>query len=163
MDIVLWFIKASFDFRDGPMGSSEWIESLEWHGTKGFLAAPRDIWRTSITLNDSTPHVAGYITKHQSLVRVELLGAGHVAPMDQGIGIQTLGLRPLGLDMDIDEETQSSLGDGDLGFFSSADGLAEIGDATDICYSAPPASSSSSSAVTALPVGTGGMELVWIH
>ncbi|KAH6598803.1 hypothetical protein BASA61_002789 [Batrachochytrium salamandrivorans] len=58
--------------------------------------------------------------------------------------------------MDIDEETQSSLGDGDLGFFSSADGLAEIGDATDICYSAPPASSSSSSAVTALPVGTGG-------
>ncbi|KAJ1345175.1 hypothetical protein BSLG_000690 [Batrachochytrium salamandrivorans] len=81
---------GQFDFRDGPMGSSEWIESLEWHGTKGFLAAPRDIWRTSITLNDSTPHVAGYITKHQSLVRVELLGAGHVAPMDQGFVVKQM-------------------------------------------------------------------------
>ncbi|KAH6562062.1 hypothetical protein BASA50_004205 [Batrachochytrium salamandrivorans] len=82
--------QGQFDFRDGPMGSSEWIESLEWHGTKGFLAAPRDIWRTSITLNDSTPHVAGYITKHQSLVRVELLGAGHVAPMDQGFVVKQM-------------------------------------------------------------------------
>ncbi|KAJ3100799.1 hypothetical protein HDU97_001917 [Phlyctochytrium planicorne] len=69
--------QGQFDFRDGVMSSSEWIEGLEWQGRKGYLDAERTVWK-------SGGHVAGYLTEFKNLRRVEVLLAGHLAPMDAG-------------------------------------------------------------------------------
>ncbi|KAI8808542.1 Alpha/Beta hydrolase protein [Cladochytrium replicatum] len=73
---VLLF-QGQFDFRDGIWGSTEWIEKLDWSGQIGYRSAQRKIWSFD-------GHVAGYVTEHRNLKRVELLQAGHLAPMDQG-------------------------------------------------------------------------------
>ncbi|KAF9997537.1 hypothetical protein BGZ80_000237 [Entomortierella chlamydospora] len=66
-----------FDFRDAVAGSNSWIEMLEWPGQEEFLDAEREIW-----INDGK--LAGYVTQVEGLSRVVILGAGHLAPMDQG-------------------------------------------------------------------------------
>nr|KAJ3423058.1 hypothetical protein HK105_003689 [Polyrhizophydium stewartii] len=76
--------QGQFDFRDGIMGSSEWIENMQWHGADGFRAAERRVWRTATKSGDTALHVAGYTRHFEALSRVELLHAGHLAPMDQG-------------------------------------------------------------------------------
>ncbi|KAF9351851.1 hypothetical protein BGX26_010217 [Mortierella sp. AD094] len=65
-----------FDFRDAVAGSTSWIELLEWPGQEEFLEAEREIW-----INDGK--LAGYVTQVEGLSRVVILGAGHLAPMDQ--------------------------------------------------------------------------------
>ncbi|KAG0203098.1 hypothetical protein BGX28_004529 [Mortierella sp. GBA30] len=65
-----------FDFRDGVAGSHKWIEDLEWYGQKAFLEAERELWMVD-------GHLAGYVTQVKGLSRVTILGAGHLAPMDQ--------------------------------------------------------------------------------
>ncbi|KAI1295964.1 hypothetical protein EDD11_007684 [Mortierella claussenii] len=66
-----------FDFRDGPAGSTHWIEQLDWSGRETFLKAERELWMQNCTL-------AGYVTKVPGLTRAIVLGAGHLTPMDQG-------------------------------------------------------------------------------
>ncbi|KAF9108067.1 hypothetical protein BGX27_008495 [Mortierella sp. AM989] len=66
-----------FDFRDGVAGSTSWIEQLEWAGQEEFLNTEREVW-----INDGK--LAGYVTQIEGLARVVILGAGHLAPMDQG-------------------------------------------------------------------------------
>ncbi|KAI8899170.1 Alpha/Beta hydrolase protein [Globomyces pollinis-pini] len=74
--------QGQFDFRDGVLSSTEWIESLNWHGQESYKSANRTIWR-----NDSPGQssVAGYVTQFGNLVRVEVSNAGHLAPGDQGV------------------------------------------------------------------------------
>lgn len=68
--------QAQFDFRDGILSSTEWIESLKWNGSGGYLDADRNVWTVG-------GHVAGYVTRFDNLVRVEIMNAGHLAPGDQ--------------------------------------------------------------------------------
>ncbi|KAJ3324207.1 hypothetical protein HDV06_000246 [Boothiomyces sp. JEL0866] len=68
--------QGQFDLRDGIMGSTEYVENINWKYQKGFNNAERRIWKED-------GGVAGYIKEYQNLVRVEILGAGHYAPEDQ--------------------------------------------------------------------------------
>ncbi|KAF8925599.1 hypothetical protein BGZ58_000677 [Dissophora ornata] len=65
-----------FDFRDAVAGSNVWIEHLDWPGQKEFLETERALWL-------SKGKLAGYVTQVPGLTRVAVLGAGHLAPMDQ--------------------------------------------------------------------------------
>ncbi|CAO3573834.1 unnamed protein product [Mortierella alpina] len=65
-----------FDFRDGVAGSHSWIEQLQWRGQEAFLEAERKLWMVDGRL-------AGYVTQVPGLSRLTILGAGHLAPMDQ--------------------------------------------------------------------------------
>ncbi|KAF9427399.1 hypothetical protein BGZ76_002359 [Entomortierella beljakovae] len=65
-----------FDFRDAVAGSNSWIDRLEWPGQEEFLAKDRELWMHNGKL-------AGYVTQVEGLSRVVILGAGHLAPMDQ--------------------------------------------------------------------------------
>lgn len=69
--------QGQFDYRDGIMGSTTWIENIKWEHSLDYRNASRDVWHT----NDK---VAGYVTTYRNLVRVELVNAGHLAPGDQG-------------------------------------------------------------------------------
>ncbi|KAF9145375.1 hypothetical protein BGX30_009174 [Mortierella sp. GBA39] len=65
-----------FDFRDAVAGSVNWLEGLDWEGAQNFTNADRQIW-----VEDGS--LAGYVTQVPGLSEVVVLGAGHVAPMDQ--------------------------------------------------------------------------------
>ncbi|KAG0338042.1 hypothetical protein BG000_004630 [Podila horticola] len=65
-----------FDFRDAAAGSNIWIEGLEWSGRHDFEEAERKLWMVNNQL-------AGFVTSVPGLTRVTMLGAGHLAPMDQ--------------------------------------------------------------------------------
>ncbi|KAK5669790.1 hypothetical protein QVD99_004169 [Batrachochytrium dendrobatidis] len=86
--VVLY--QGQFDFRDGIMGSTDWIESMTWTGSKEFLMAPRTVWRMLTERLLDTLHVVGYVTQYRHLARIELLAAGHLAPMDQGYVVRQM-------------------------------------------------------------------------
>ncbi|KAF9340098.1 hypothetical protein BGZ91_003490 [Linnemannia elongata] len=65
-----------FDFRDAVAGSESWLEGLDWEGAQNFTNTDRQIWVEGGRL-------AGYVTQVPGLSEVVVLGAGHVAPMDQ--------------------------------------------------------------------------------
>lgn len=65
-----------FDFRDAVAGSESWLEGLDWEGSQDFLNADRQIW-----IEDGK--LAGYVTQVPGLAEVVVLGAGHIAHMDQ--------------------------------------------------------------------------------
>ncbi|KAF9176881.1 hypothetical protein BGZ51_009473 [Haplosporangium sp. Z 767] len=67
-----------FDFRDAVAGSTDWIEGLEWHGQQDFKSAERELWMVNERL-------AGYVRRALGLTWVTILGAGHLAPMDQDV------------------------------------------------------------------------------
>jgi carboxypeptidase C (cathepsin A) len=68
--------QGMFDFRDAVAGSVNWLESLEWEGSQNFTNIDRQIWTEGGNL-------AGYVTQIPGLTEVVVLGAGHVAHMDQ--------------------------------------------------------------------------------
>ncbi|KAK9695384.1 hypothetical protein K7432_012980 [Basidiobolus ranarum] len=70
--------QGQFDYRDGIPGNTEWIRSLNWTGQSGFLQAERKVWKVD-------GHVAGYVTHHDNLTRVEVSRAGHMVPMNAPI------------------------------------------------------------------------------
>lgn len=72
-----------FDFRDGVAGSESWLEGLDWEGAQDFTNADRQIWVEGGSL-------AGYVTQVPGLSEVVVLGAGHVAPMDQPKSIKAV-------------------------------------------------------------------------
>ncbi|KAI8608051.1 Alpha/Beta hydrolase protein [Chytriomyces sp. MP71] len=77
LEVLLY--QGQFDFRDGVMGQTEWIESLDWPGREDFANAERTVWY----LNPKNPEtLAGYRTVFGNLKRVELILAGHLAPKD---------------------------------------------------------------------------------
>ncbi|KAG0273141.1 hypothetical protein BGZ95_011038 [Linnemannia exigua] len=65
-----------FDFRDAVTGSVAWLEGLDWEGGENFTNTDRQIW-----IEDGK--LAGYVTQVPGLTEVVVLGAGHLAPMDQ--------------------------------------------------------------------------------
>ncbi|KAF9579777.1 hypothetical protein BGW38_003836 [Lunasporangiospora selenospora] len=65
-----------FDYRDAVAGSNVWIEDLDWSGKEAYLNAERELWTIQGQL-------VGYVTRVPRLTKVALLGAGHLAPMDQ--------------------------------------------------------------------------------
>ncbi|KAF9908947.1 hypothetical protein EC991_009247 [Linnemannia zychae] len=72
-----------FDFRDAVAGSEAWLEGLDWEGSTGFINAEREIW-----IEDGK--LAGYVTQVPGLAEVVILGAGHVAPMDQPKSVRAI-------------------------------------------------------------------------
>ncbi|KAJ3290820.1 hypothetical protein HK104_006500 [Borealophlyctis nickersoniae] len=68
--------QGQFDYRDGILGQNRWIFQMEWSGGDGFAKAERKVWRVGGS-------IAGYSTEFRNLRRVEVLNAGHNAPMDQ--------------------------------------------------------------------------------
>lgn len=75
--------QGMFDFRDGVAGSESWLEGLDWEGAQSFTNADRQIWVEGGRL-------AGYVTQVPGLSEVVVLGAGHVAPMDQPKSIKAI-------------------------------------------------------------------------
>jgi vitellogenic carboxypeptidase-like protein len=69
--------QGQFDIRDGILGSTEWIDNLKWYGNEAWQNATREIWYEENEL-------AGYYTRYNNLVRVEVLGCGHLCPGDNG-------------------------------------------------------------------------------
>ncbi|KAJ3334382.1 hypothetical protein HDU76_000075 [Blyttiomyces sp. JEL0837] len=69
--------QGQFDFRDGVLSCNEWIDGLKWSGADGYRDTERRVWKVD-------GHVAGYVTEFDRLRRVEVLLAGHLAPMDAG-------------------------------------------------------------------------------
>ncbi|KAI8835642.1 Alpha/Beta hydrolase protein [Chytriomyces cf. hyalinus JEL632] len=67
--------QGQFDYRDGILGSTQWISSLNWPGREMFADAVRRVW----TLGGMT---VGFVTEHANLRRVEVMLAGHLAPKD---------------------------------------------------------------------------------
>ncbi|KAK3845523.1 MAG: Alpha/Beta hydrolase protein [Linnemannia gamsii] len=72
-----------FDFRDAVAGSAAWLEDLDWEGGENFTNADRQIW-----IEDG--RLAGYVTQVAGLSEVVVLGAGHLAPMDQAKNVRAV-------------------------------------------------------------------------
>ncbi|CAG8445046.1 10717_t:CDS:10 [Ambispora leptoticha] len=70
--------QGNMDFRDGVVGNSEWLYSLEFKGAEIFRKKPRKIWR----IDDN---VVGYSTQSRNLSRIIFLQSGHYIPLDQPI------------------------------------------------------------------------------
>ncbi|KAI9334206.1 Alpha/Beta hydrolase protein, partial [Zopfochytrium polystomum] len=77
--------QAQFDLRDGVMGSNAWIAGLQWDGREGFAAAERRVWRLH-----GRGEVVGFVTEYGQLRRVELLRAGHLAPLDAPVAAREM-------------------------------------------------------------------------
>jgi carboxypeptidase C (cathepsin A) len=75
--IKVLIYQGMFDFRDGPAGSHRWVDQLEWPGQAEFLKTERELWKNDMG------RLAGYVTQVPGLSRVTILGAGHLAMMDQ--------------------------------------------------------------------------------
>ncbi|KAK3821588.1 MAG: Alpha/Beta hydrolase protein [Benniella sp.] len=75
--IKVLIYQGMFDFRDGPAGSHHWVDQLEWPGQAEFLKTERELWKNDMG------RLAGYVTQVPGLSRVTILGAGHLAMMDQ--------------------------------------------------------------------------------
>ncbi|KAK5822408.1 Alpha/Beta hydrolase protein [Linnemannia elongata] len=73
-----------FDFRDAPVGSTRWIEEMEWKGREEFGKTERRVWKVG-------GFTAGYVNSVMrkgkegggGLTRVVVLGGGHYTPMDE--------------------------------------------------------------------------------
>ncbi|KAI9236927.1 MAG: Alpha/Beta hydrolase protein [Podila humilis] len=89
-----------FDFRDAVAGSNIWIEELEWSGKRDFEDADRELWIINKNL-------AGFVTSVPGLTRVTVLGAGHLAPMDQAEAILVM-MRNLIEGTDFETESPTS-------------------------------------------------------
>ncbi|KAF8947961.1 hypothetical protein BGZ47_007099 [Haplosporangium gracile] len=72
-----------FDFRDAVAGSESWLKGLNWEGSQNFTSADRQIWVEGENL-------AGYVTQVPGLSEVVVLGAGHVAIMDQPKNVKAI-------------------------------------------------------------------------
>ncbi|KAG0236719.1 hypothetical protein BGW42_002881 [Actinomortierella wolfii] len=80
-----------FDYRDGVAGSHYWIDHLPWHGQEQFRQQPRKLWMLDHSADGhGSQRLAGYITQYDRLSKVAVLGAGHLAPMDQALSMQLL-------------------------------------------------------------------------
>ncbi|KAG0032059.1 hypothetical protein BGZ81_011736 [Podila clonocystis] len=90
-----------FDFRDAVAGSNIWIEGLEWSGKQDFEEAERELWMVNNQL-------AGFVTSVPGLARVTMLGAGHLAPMDQAESTMVM-IRSLVEGTDLQTESPASI------------------------------------------------------
>ncbi|KAJ3194807.1 hypothetical protein HK101_001868 [Irineochytrium annulatum] len=63
--IKVMLYQGQFDFRDGILASTDWINSMEWKGKDSFLEADRRIWKVQ-------GHVAGYLTSYGLLRRHDI-------------------------------------------------------------------------------------------
>ncbi|KAF9976412.1 hypothetical protein BGZ73_008614 [Actinomortierella ambigua] len=93
-----------FDFRDGVSGSHYWVDHVPWYGRELFLKQKRKLWRLEMGAyaggskqpnlgggeDEQKPPVVGYVTQYNHLAKVAVLGAGHLAPMDQGYVMKQL-------------------------------------------------------------------------
>ncbi|KAI9334225.1 Alpha/Beta hydrolase protein [Zopfochytrium polystomum] len=100
--------QAQFDLRDGVMGSNAWIAGLQWDGREGFAAAERRVWRLrgrggsgggcdgedgdedGEGEEEEEGEVVGFVTEYGQLRRVELLRAGHLAPLDAPVAAREM-------------------------------------------------------------------------
>ncbi|CAG8446779.1 5260_t:CDS:10 [Ambispora gerdemannii] len=70
--------QGNMDFRDGVVGNTEWLCSLEFDGSEIFRKKPRKIWH----LDDN---LIGYSVQSRNLTRIVFLQSGHFVPIDQPI------------------------------------------------------------------------------
>jgi len=67
---------GQFDLICNLVGTQSLYWNLEWEGQSTYQAAPRNIW----TVDDN---VAGFVRVADSFTQLIVLGAGHLAPMNQ--------------------------------------------------------------------------------
>lgn len=81
--IPVLLYQGQFDLQDGVASNEAWMRYLNWTEAEKFWSIPRKIW----TLNGET---AAYVRIHETLAHVVLVGAGHLAPADQGLRSQKM-------------------------------------------------------------------------
>lgn len=81
--IPVLLYQGQFDLQDGVASNEAWMRHLNWTETEKFWSVPRKIW----TLNGET---AAYVRTHETLAHVVIVGAGHLAPADQGLRSQEM-------------------------------------------------------------------------
>jgi len=86
--IRILLYQGQFDWKDGVVSNEAWVRSLDWPGTKPFLAANRTIWRRF-----SDGQIAGYWRGWQNLEQAVVLAAGHLVPMNQPLSAADMLLR----------------------------------------------------------------------
>jgi len=89
MRVLLY--QGQFDWKDGPFSNEAWITRLEWEGRTGFLAAERTLWLSSSDPAAPTPLLpAGWLQTYSNLTECVINAAGHLAPMNQPVRLQTM-------------------------------------------------------------------------
>lgn len=76
-DYKVLLYQGQFDFRDGVLSQSDWIDSIHWKYIARFRDAERRVW----SFNDE---LAGYYQWYKNLVQVTVLDCGHLCPGDVG-------------------------------------------------------------------------------
>ncbi|KAJ1912199.1 hypothetical protein H4219_005694 [Mycoemilia scoparia] len=84
--------QGQFDFRDGVVGNTAWINRLQWEGSDQFKAAKRQQWYLKDGVKDPNaddeddfaerPFLAGYLQSGGNLNHYTVLNAGHMTPGD---------------------------------------------------------------------------------
>lgn len=80
---VLLF-QGVFDLHSGPASVAAWVRELAWPGLGAFLAAERAVWRLG------GGQLAGYVQRSGVLANAVIVGAGHMAPGDNGPAAQAM-------------------------------------------------------------------------
>ncbi|KAJ6252187.1 serine carboxypeptidase-like 48-related [Anaeramoeba flamelloides] len=70
------FYSGQFDLIVNYMGSSNFIEQINWSGKQNWLESDRIVWKN----NDE---VVGYVKNYQNLYHILINKAGHMSPMNQ--------------------------------------------------------------------------------
>ncbi|KAJ3439698.1 serine carboxypeptidase-like 48-related [Anaeramoeba flamelloides] len=70
------FYSGQFDLIVNYMGSSDFIEQINWSGKQNWIDSDRIVWKN----NDE---VVGYVKNYQNLFHIFINKAGHMSPMDQ--------------------------------------------------------------------------------
>ncbi|CAM6103288.1 unnamed protein product [Calypogeia fissa] len=75
--------QGQFDLQDGVASNEAWMRNLNWTESEKFWSVPRKLWK----LNGE---IAAYVRTHETLAHVVVVGAGHLAPADQGLRVQKM-------------------------------------------------------------------------
>lgn len=77
-NVTLLLYQGQFDWKDGYTSNEPWIAGMRWHGAEAYKTAKRTQWRRA-----PDDELAGYWRSAENLHQVLVLGAGHMAPMNQ--------------------------------------------------------------------------------
>ncbi len=93
--VKVMLYQGIYDLRDGYAGQTEWIRGLDWARSEDFVKSRKRIWRMQVPIKDDDVQggqndkeedvsavVAGFVNEAWPLVRVGVLHAGHLAPME---------------------------------------------------------------------------------
>lgn len=78
--------QGNFDFRDGVISNTAWLDKLQWEYFHEWAAVEPVIWQMNYTINPGVTKntLAGKVQAHRNLTRVVLWNAGHFVPAPNG-------------------------------------------------------------------------------